>query len=83
VLERHPWEVMAAPAKAHATESQRTKQESIPCLPSFMKLKAVAPIAHRGAITQKMANCVSLLAPHQYTISIPKFKLAAAITQPK
>jgi hypothetical protein len=47
-------EVIAAPEKAQATENHKQKQLKAPIFPYFIKLKVKAPIAHNGAIIQKI-----------------------------
>ena len=44
---------MAAPTNAQITDTHRLKQLKSPLFPSRTVLKIVAPIAHKGAITQK------------------------------
>lgn len=43
---------IAAPVNAQITEIHKQKQLKIPFLPYLYPLKTVAPIAHKGAITQ-------------------------------
>ena len=74
---------MPAPANAQATEKNRQKQLRAPILPYLKILKPKAPIAHKGANTQKIISWVSLVAPHQKTMFIPQFILVAAMTHPR
>ena len=61
----HLFEVIPAPTNAHMTEIHKQKQLKAPIFPYFTKLNVKAPIAHKGAITQKIIICVYLEAPHQ------------------
>ena len=56
---KHSFDLMAAPVNAQITEIHKQKQLNIPFFPSRTVLKMVAPIAQRGAKTQKAINCSS------------------------
>ena len=80
---RQEFEVMAAPTNAHITDIHKLKQLKSPFLPSRTVLKMVAPTAHKGATIQKTMSWALNETFHQYTKTMPIFKLAAAMIQPK
>ncbi len=77
------YDEIADPRNAHATENHRQKELNTPYLPYFDQMNAKVPIAHNGAMIQKITICVSLDAFHQYTIFIPKLILLAAMHHPR
>lgn len=80
---KHELDVIAAPTNAHVTDNHKEMQLKRPLFPSRTVFKTVAPIAQRGAKTQKIISWALNETFHQQTKTIPTFRFAAAMIQPR